>query len=79
MLDCGGWAPPPVLLPALLGEPQHDVGQKNAGGDCQVEDWLRDADCFPSRSAPTIIQEIEFAPDSPLEEGVSCELVSGKP
>jgi hypothetical protein len=28
------------------------------------------------RSAATMIQEIEFAPDSPLEEAVSSELVS---
>jgi hypothetical protein len=27
-------------------------------------------------SAPTMIQEIGFAPDSPLEGGVMCELVS---
>jgi hypothetical protein len=26
--------------------------------------------------APTVIQEAEFAPDSPLEEAVSSELVS---
>jgi hypothetical protein len=31
------------------------------------------------RSAATMIQEIEFAPDSPLEGGVTCELVSGNP
>jgi len=29
-----------------------------------------------SASAPTMIQEIGFAPDSPLEEAVSSELVS---
>jgi hypothetical protein len=29
-----------------------------------------------SASAPTMIQEIEFARDSPLEGGVRCELVS---
>jgi hypothetical protein len=27
-------------------------------------------------ASATMIQEIEFAPDSPLEEGVHCELVS---